>query len=163
MFSIGDTVFYETHGVCTIVDIQEQTFSKKAADYYILEPLQNESLKLYHPVSSDHSKLTPIVSSDIAETILDTFKKPSEDWNERAPERSQHYRTVLKTNDPVQIAQMVNTIMRKETELVQENKKLHSQDDQILKRVLPNLYNELAVSLNISADEVKVKIDKLLG
>lgn len=160
MFSIGDTVFYEEHGVCEIVDIQEQTFGGKKQNYYILESHQNESLRLYHLVDSKHSKLASIASKDIVKEILDMFKKPADEWNERAPERSKHYRTIIETNDPIQIAQMVNTILRKEIELEAENKKLYSQEDQVLKRVFPNLCNEIAFSLSISEEKVQEKIEK---
>lgn len=160
MFSIGDTVFYEAHGVCTIVDIQQLTFSKQSRDYYVLAPVQNESLKLFHPVEQENSKLAAIVTKELAEEILETFEKSADTWNDRASERNQHYRTVMKSNDHIQIAQMVNTILRKETELKQENKKLHSQDDQILQRVLPNMYNELSVSLNMTPEDIKAKIEQ---
>lgn len=158
MFSIGDTVFYEEHGVCEIVDIKEQTFGGKTQNYYILESHQNDSLRLYHLVDSKHSKLAAIASKDIVTEILDTFKQPADEWSERAPERSKHYRAVIETNDPLQIAQMVNTILRKEIDLIAENKKLYSQEDQVLKRVFPNLCNEISFRLKISEKKVEKQI-----
>lgn len=163
MFSVGDTVFYEAHGVCTVSDIQDQTFAGKTKAYYILRSHQNESLTLYHLVESKQSKLTHVASKERAKIILETFKKSPEPWLEQPSERSQLYRRVLESNDHIQIAQMTNTILRKEAELVVADKKLHNQDSQLLKRVLPNLYNELAVSLKISADDVKNKIDKMIA
>ncbi|WLV25215.1 CarD family transcriptional regulator [Aciduricibacillus chroicocephali] len=165
MFSIGDTVFYEAHGVCTIVDIQEQTFSGTARDYYILAPIQNESLKLYHPVTQEKgtSKLTPVATKELAQQILSTFKNAPDPWSDRPSERNQHYRSVLKTQDDFQIAQVANTILRKENELKLENKKLHHQDAEILQRIMPNICNELAVGLSLSSEEIKKKIEQMVS
>ena len=91
MFSIGETVFYGAHGVCIVEDIQEQTFSGKTKSYYILRSFHDKSLKLFHPVDTDESKLTPIASKEKAQMILDTFKSPPDDWNDRAIDRANNH------------------------------------------------------------------------
>ncbi len=126
MFSIGDTVFYGSHGVCVIEDIEEQTFSGNTKSYYILRSFHDKTLKLFHPVDAAESKLTPIPSKEKGTLILDTFKNPPDEWNDRVNERGQNYQKILESNNHLLIAQMMNTILRKKQELELENKKLAS-------------------------------------
>lgn len=162
MFSIGDTVFYGSHGVCIVEDIQEQTFSGNTKTYYILRSFHDKTLKLFHPVNSDDSKLTPIASKEKAELILDTFKNSPDEWNDRAIERANNNQKVLETNNDFKIAQMLNTIMRKKSQLELEGKKLASQEQQILKQVTPIFQKELSISLEIPIEEVADRIEKLI-
>lgn len=162
MFSIGDTVFYGAHGVCVIEDIEDQTFSGNTKSYYILRSFHDKTLKLFHPVEAVESKLTPIPTKEKGTLILETFKNPPDEWNERVTERSQTYQRILDSENHLRIAQMMNTILRKKQVLEQENKKLANQDMQILKQVAPILYKELSVSLNITVEEVEEKIEEII-
>lgn len=162
MFTVGDTVFYNSHGVCVIEDIQEKTFWGEKKFYYILSSYHNAALKLYYPVETDESQLTAIASKKKAELILEQFKNSPEPWNERIQERQQSYKKILKSNNHILIAKMINTILRKKTELENQDKKLPSGDQQTLNQVLPILYKELAVSLDISVDVVIKEVEQLI-
>ncbi len=162
MFSVGDKVFYNAHGVCVIEDIQEQTFWGRKKHYYILRSYHNTAIKLYYPVETVHSQLTPIASKKNAEMILETFKNPPDPWNERMQERHQNYHKILNTNNHIQITKMINTILRRQLELEQQEKKLPSGDRQFLNQVLPILYKELAVSLNVTVEEVNKIVEQLI-
>lgn len=162
MFTVGDTVFYSSNGVCVIEDIQERTFWGEKKLYYILRSSHNEALKLYYPVETDQSQLTEIVSKKKAELILEQFKNPPDPWNERMQERQHSYQKILKSNNHIQIAKMVNTILRRKIELESQEKKLSSGDQQLLNQVLPILYKELAVSLDISVEVVIKEVEQLI-
>ncbi|MEK9197251.1 CarD family transcriptional regulator [Ureibacillus sp. 179-F W5.1 NHS] len=162
MFTIGDKVFYGAHGVCVIQDIQELSFSGQQKHYYVLHSYHDASIKLYHPVETEDSKLAPITSKKEAEGILEIFKNPPDVWQERMVDRSQHYQNILESKDHVQIAQMMNTILRKKNELEQDNKKLTNHDTQILKQVSPIFYEELAISLELSVEEVMKRVEETI-
>ena len=163
MYSIGDSVFYNANGVCVIEEIKEQSFTGQSRLYYTLRSKRNPSIQLYHPVDSKDSKLTNIASKQNAQLILDTFKKPANEWLDRATARSHQYQDILKTNDHVRIAQMMNSILRKRIELKQIDKKLPAQDDHMLQHVSPILYEELSISLNIPYQEVVEKIEIIIS
>ena len=162
MFSIGETVFYGAHGVCIVEDIQDQTFSGKTKSYYILRSYHDKSLKLFHPVDADDSKLTPIASKEKAKLILDTFKNPPDEWSERVIDRAHNYQKTLGSKNDFLIAQMMNTIIRKKNELELEGKKLASQDMQMLKQITPIMHKELSVSLEIPVEEIADKIEEII-
>lgn len=113
MFTIGETVFYGAHGVCIIDDIQEQTFRGKTKQYYVLHSLHNPSLKLFYPVGKEQSKLMPVASQQKAESILSIFNNVPSEWIERPQERAQTYHRILESGNIGDIAQMLNTILRK--------------------------------------------------
>lgn len=162
MFNIGDTVFYNSHGVCVIEDIQERTFWGETKSYYILSSYHNAALKLYYPVEAAESQLNAVASKKKAELILEQFKNPAEPWYERLQERHQSFKKILKSNNHIQIAKMINTILRKKTELENQEKKLPSGDQQVLNQVQPILYKELAVSLDISVEVVIKEVEQLI-
>ncbi|HWK22960.1 MAG TPA: CarD family transcriptional regulator [Ureibacillus sp.] len=162
MFLIGDKVFYGVHGVCVIQDIKELTFSGKQKKYYILYSYHDASVKLYHPVETKDSKITAITSKEAAEVILETFKNPPDVWYSRMNERTQHYQKVIDSKDHIQIAQMINTIMRKKYELENEDKTLPAQDSQILEQVTALFSEELAISFNLTAKQVMEKVEEII-
>lgn len=162
MYSIGEKVFYGIHGVCIIEDIQEQSFMGPKAPYYTLRSYQNESLQLYHPVECENSKLSPIITAKTAEEILQVFTQPASEWNERPTFRNHKYQDALDSSDHFEIAQMVNTIIRRKYELAAIDKKLPSQDAQTLMKVSPILYEELALSLETTAERIAKWIEELI-
>ena len=162
MFSIGDKVFYGAHGVCIIQDIQELAFSGQQKQYYILHSYHDSSIKLYHPVEGKDSKLSPITSKEAAKGILETFKNPPDAWPDRMNERNQHYQKVVESKNHIQIAQMINTLLRKKFELEKEEKNLPPQDLQVLKQVTPLFSEELALSLNVTAEQLMEKVEEII-
>ena len=162
MYSIGEKVLYGVHGVCIIEDIQEQNFTGQKTPYYTLRSYQNESLQLYHPVECENSKLEPVISAETATEILDVFKKPASEWQDRPTSRNNSYRVAFNSSDHFEIAQMVNTMLRKKHELAREDKKLPSQDAQNLLKVSPILYAELALSLDMTSEQIAKKIEELI-
>lgn len=162
MYQVGDNVFYGAHGVCMIQDIQELTFSQTPKLYYRLQSQLNKGLILYHPVETDNPKITPVASKQRAHLILELFKNPPNRWTLKVFERAKEHQKILESNNHFEIAQMMNTILRKQIELEREGKKLYAQDLQVLKQVAPILVEELALSLQMTTDEVNLKIEKFL-
>jgi len=162
MFSIGDKVFYGAHGVCIIQDIQEITFSGQQKNYYILHSYHDASIKLYHPVDAKNSKISPITTKDAAQVIMETFKNPPDVWHSRMNERTQHYQKVIESKNHIEIAQMINTILRKKIELEKEDKTLPNQDLLMLEQVTSIFSEEMAISFNITAKQVMDKVEAII-
>ena len=160
MYSIGEKVFYGVHGVCIIEDIQEQNFTGKKTPYYTLRSYQNESMQLYHPVECENSKIEPVISAETAAEILEVFKDPASEWQDRPTSRNYQYREAINSSDHFEIAQMLNTMLRKKYELAHADKKMPSQDAQNLLKVSPILYAELALSLGTTSERIAKKIEE---
>lgn len=163
MYSIGDITFYGINGLCKIKDIREETFKGEKQLYYILASTLYPSMTLYHPVNSENSKLQKVMSPELANEIIDVFKKEAGEWHERNAVRNQQFKTVIKSDDHLQIAQFLNTILRKQKELVELDKKLPAQDLQMAQQISLILYDELSIALKISKDQVSQKIQSLIA
>ena len=55
MLEKGDLVIYGAEGICRVLDINTQSFQEmnNTKVYYILEPLENQSGKLFVPVDNE--------------------------------------------------------------------------------------------------------------
>lgn len=162
MYQIGDVAFYNAYGICTITGIEDRDFHGEAQPYYILHSTHYPTLTLYHPVNSDNPQLKKVLSELEAVQLLNCFKQPASAWEERANTRSQQFKVILNSQDHLQIAQLMNTLCRKKVELEAQEKKLSPQDAQVLQRIAPILYDELATALNIKKEQMAKKIDQLM-
>ena len=154
MFNIGDMVFYGGHGVCEIEDITEMTISKETKKYYRLKSHVQPKLQLFHPVVTKQPKISKMMTKEAAEHVLEIFKQEPTEWVARSIDRTKAHKKVLETKDQAQIAQMLNTILRKEAEMKLEGKKLYAQDQEIVRQVLAILCDEISISLDKTKQEV---------
>ena len=154
MFKIGEQVFYGGHGVCVIEEITEMTFSNETKQFYKLKSHTQPQLSLFHPVETDQPKISKMMAKEEAQQILNIFKEPASEWTERSIDRAREYKKILETKDSKQIAQMINTILRKEKELVEIDKKLYAQDQEVIRQVYAILCDELSICLNLTREAV---------
>ena len=162
MFSIGDTVFYGANGVCSIEDIAEQKFGGEAQSYYTLRSHHNSNVTLYYPVNAVNSKLKKIMTKDKANAVLQCFENEADPWNDKMTARNHSYQVVIKSGEHLEVAQMMNTLLRKKQELEAIDKKLPAQDTQVLQNVSAILYEELATTLKTTATAVADKVDRII-
>ncbi len=52
MYNVGDVVIYSSHGLCSIEDICEQTFSDITKTYYVLQPFNDLKLTIRTPTNN---------------------------------------------------------------------------------------------------------------
>lgn len=162
MFSIGDTVFYGANGVCSIEDITDQTFGGEAQSYYTLRSHLNPNVTLYYPVNAANTKLKEIMTKDKAKAVLQCFENAADPWNDKMTARNHSYQVIIKSQGHLEIAQMMNTLLRKKLELEAIDKKLPAQDTQILQNVSAILYEELATTLQTTATDISDKVDQII-
>lgn len=162
MFSIGDTVFYGANGVCSIEDITEQKFGGEAQSYYTLRSHHNTNVTLYYPVNAANSKLKKIMTKDKAKEVLQCFENSADPWNDKMTARNHSYQVVIKSGNHLEIAQMMNTLLRKKLDLEAIDKKLPAQDTQMLQNISSILYEELATTLKTTANAISDKVDQII-
>lgn len=162
MYQIGDVAFYNAYGICTITGIEDREFNGEAQPYYVLHSTHYPTLTLYHPVNTDNPQLKKMLSETEATQLLDCFKQPASNWEDRPNTRTQQFKSILNSQDHLQIAQLMNTLSRKKNELEAQDKKLSPQDAQTLQRIAPILYDELAMALNVTKEQITAKIEKLM-
>ncbi|NEU32001.1 CarD family transcriptional regulator [bacterium LRH843] len=159
MFKIGDLVIYSWHGICKIDDICEKTISGITSTYYVLHPLEsNHKLTISTPIDNDKVIMLELVQKEEAREILESFKYPGIEWNENANMRPRIFTDIVSAGDRKKIAKLVNTLMRKKIEAELREKKLYERDDKLLTSTQKTLFNELAISLNTTFDEIYERV-----
>ncbi|MCM3764947.1 CarD family transcriptional regulator [Neobacillus niacini] len=162
MFHIGDVIIYSEHGLCEIEDICEKTIYDVTRTYYVMHPLGDTKLTISTPVDSDKVLMLELLNRDDAMEIIDSFKEPGAKWIEDIRQRNMKYHTVVKSGNRKDIAQIANTLMRKEREFGQNNKKLYDQDRKLLNTIQTILFTELATSLDTNVEEIRNRITSVI-
>lgn len=162
MFNIGDVIIYSEHGLCEIDDICDRTIAGVTRTYYILHPLEDTNLQISTPIDNDKVVMLRTMDKDEAELLLKTFNEPGVDWIDDARQRNTKYSKLVQSGDRNDIADVVNTLIRKNHELKLIGKKIYDQDRKLLQTTQTNLFNELALALNTSFEDIEQRVNEMV-
>lgn len=148
MFKINDYVVYKKD-VCKISNIKEYSGKK----YYVLTPVEDETLKINVPVDNELIRAT--LSKDEALKVIDLIKnvKVIEIDNEKNLE--QEYKELIKTGKYEGLISIIKTTYLRNQSRILEKKKISEVDQRYFVIAENKLYDELAIPLNMTKDEVK--------
>ena len=152
MYKKGQYIVYR-HDVCLIKDIKENKVKK--ATYYVMSPLDDESLTIDFPTEDKMSLLRNVISTDEAKELIEKIPEisPIEDINEKNIESN--YKEMLKTGSYEDLIKIIKTTYLRNEDRINNKKKISEKDDNFFKLAEKYLYNELSISLNMSVEEVK--------
>lgn len=153
MFNLGDYVVYNKM-ICVIDCIKENYF--KGQDYYVLKPLDDKSLKVNVPVDSELIR-RPLTSLEVEDIICSIPSIEPIVTSERFIENE--YRELLSTNSHEDLIKIIKTTYLRNKERADNNKKISSKDNDFFVLAEKYLYNEFAISLGLSFDEVKKYVE----
>lgn len=154
MFKIGDFVVYK-RDVCVIKDISEKHYQD--IDYYLLNPIDDSSLKLYVPINNND--LRKVISKEEALELID--KIPSiEVISSQDKMMENHYKELMKNDCLEDLVTIIKTAYLRNDDRLKQGKKISEKDDNYFKRAEKILYNELSISLGMSVSNTKNYIIK---
>ena len=159
MFKINDYIVHD-RDVCKIVDIKEKYFNN--IDYYILNPISDESLKISIPVTND--KIRKLITKNELEKIIE--KIPSIniiETNNKLIENE--YKELMNSGKHEDLIKIIKTTYLRNKERIDNNKKIGDKDDNYFKLAEKYLYTEFMIVLNMSYEDTKKyvvdKVDKI--
>jgi CarD family transcriptional regulator len=158
MFHVGDLIIYSAHGVCQIDDICEKTFLGVNRTYYVLHPIEEPTLIISIPLDHESVQAFKIMEKDQAETIIQSFRLPGIDWIENNHQRANRYQDIVNRGNREEISKVVNTLLKKQHEAEQNQKKLGQIDLRLLTCIQKILFTELAISLDTPLDVVEDRV-----
>ena len=152
MYEKGQYIVYR-HDVCLIKGIKEDKVKK--ATYYVMSPLDDESLTIDFPIEDKMNLLRNVISTDEAKELIKKIPEisPLEDINEKNIETK--YKEMLKNGSYENLIKIIKTTYLRNEDRINNKKKISEKDDNFFKLAEKYLYNELSVSLNMSVEEVK--------
>lgn len=163
MYQAGDVIVYSAHGLCQIQEICERTISDETRLYYVMHPLADTSLTISCPVDSDKVMMLDPLEKDEAEQILSSFALPGIDWIDDYRQRSARYRELIKAGNRATIATIANSLLYRELDLKDEGKHLYEVDRKLLADIQSILFNELALALDTTYEDIVDRIQRMIS
>ncbi len=152
MFKINDYVMYKKD-VCKIIDIKHQQINNQ--DYYVLTPIDDESLIIDVPINNRLNNLRSIISKDEAEKLIKRIKsiEPLTNINDKNIEST--YKELLYHGDRDDLIRIIKTSYLRNQARSRDKKKLSEKDSKYFEQAEKYLYNELGIALDKSFIETK--------
>lgn len=160
MFTIGDHIIYSTHGLCRINDIRDETVSGVTKKYYKLHPLANTLVTITTPVDNDKVVMLKLLQKEQALEIIEIFKKPGVEPDQSTAKALQP--KLINTGDRMQIAEIVNTLMRKKFDTQLQKETFYAHDYKLINNTQIMLFKELAHAMDTSFEEINQMINDLI-
>lgn len=150
MYKINDYIVYR-HDVCKIKKIKKI----KDKDYYVISPIDDNSLIINTPADNKMGYIRDILSKEEAKKIIDSIKdiKAVDSINEKNVEAT--YKELLNSYSYENLIKIIKTTYERNNNRLINNKKISEKDDTYFKLAEKYLYNELAISLNTTSEEIK--------
>lgn len=147
MYNISDYVIYRKD-VCRIKEIKE----KNGINYYVLAPIDDDSLKIELPV--ENNILKELISKEDALKLIEMIPsiEPIE-CNDKLIENE--YKNLLSTGNKEDLIRIIKTTYIRNKERLDNKKKISDKDNNYFNKAEKILYNEFSIVLDMSCDEVK--------
>jgi len=164
MFKINDTVTYSTTGVCKIIDIRKQKIGKKEMSYYILQPSFQKTATVYVPVDNEKlvAKMQPVLTSEEIYALIREMPEIDHEWIDDDNFRAETFRKIINSGTKSDLIRLIKTIYFRQKALFAMGKKLRRSDELFMNEAENLLYNEFALVLDITPDQVLPLIIKEL-
>lgn len=160
MFAIGDHIIYSTHGLCRINDIRDETVSGVTKKYYKLHPLENTLVTISTPVGNDKVVMLKLLQREQALEIIEVFKHPEPE--SETPQNPKLQPKNIHSGDRMQIAGVINALMRKKFDTQIQKESFYAHDYKLLNNTQIILFKELAHALDTSFEEINKMINDLI-
>ncbi len=155
MFKVNDYVIYNSIGVYKILDIRkEKDISDNEIDYYVLQPAFDDSLIIKTPLNNSKILMRRVITKDDVLSLIASMPEKETVWIKNDRERSEAFKAALKSGESEEWMKLIKTIHLMKQEKSDCGKKLMKTDEEIMKTAEKNLYEEFAIALDISPDDV---------
>ncbi|MDI9479578.1 MAG: CarD family transcriptional regulator [Syntrophomonadaceae bacterium] len=154
MYKINDYVVYGLTGVCQITDIQKDSIDDEEKEYYVLTPVFSENMTIKTPVDNVNAKMRKVITKKEALSLIAAMPDQETAWITDNRERSEAFKTALKTGKSEELVKLVKTIYLEKEEMATIGKKLSKSDEEVLKAAEKQLNEEIAIALEIPLDKV---------
>lgn len=151
MKKVGDYIIYRKD-VCKIIDIKKNHFNNM--DYYLLIPVDDDSLHIDVPVDNRMGYLRNLISKEEVEYIIK--KIPEVDViNSDEKKLEGEYKSLLSEGTHENLIKIIKTTYLRNKDRIDNKKKISDRDNHYFELAEKYLYNEFSVVLNMSYEETK--------
>ena len=157
MFAIGDVIVYGSDGVFVVSEYASSPIDKKDDRvFYVLKPVYgNVSNVIYTPADNQRVAMRGVMTREEALRFIDTIPEISLLYIENEKKRRVTYRDALSECNNEHYVKIIKTVRKKREECQNQRKRLSECDEEYEKKAKHCLYGELAVSLEMSFNDVE--------
>ena len=157
MFEVGEYIIYGTKGVCQIMDITTMNLDgvPKDTKYYILQPWNQSGSRIFVSVENKKTIMRKVLSKKEADALIDAIPGIEEIWVDNDKAREEKYKECLRTCECKDLVRIIKTLYTRRQERIKAGKKITTTDERYLKNAEEHLYSELAVALQIPAENME--------
>ena len=152
MFKKNDYLVYKKD-VCKVKDIKKNGMN--GTNYYILVPIDDETLIIDVPVDNKLGYLKDIISKEKADSLINNICniEPIEDLDDKYIEK--RYKELLYNGTHEDLIKIIKTTYLRNTNRLKNKRKLSDKDNDYFNKAEKYLYNELSIVYNMSFTETK--------
>jgi len=154
MYKVNDYVVYGLKGVCRISDIGRDEYVDSDEQFYILKPVYSSNLTIKIPVTNTTVMMRPIIRKEELPSFIAAMPKKETIWTDNEKERAATFKTALRSGDRDEWVKIIKSVYWEKQARSLTGKKLSKTDEEIMQTAEKYLYQELAIVLNITPDEV---------
>jgi len=163
MFQAGELVVYGVNGVCRVKEIAMREIPD-AKMCYILEQV-SQSCTITIPVDHVKVNMRPVISREEAEALIDSIpaRRGCVIQEKDTRQLSEHYNAIIKSCNCDGLVDLTMSIYAKKQQVLQQKRKFGTVDERFLKLAESLLFGEMAVALDMPAEEVQGYIEARVG
>lgn len=162
MFKVNDYILYGATGVCQITDIIKDKYGSDESEYYVLHPVYGNNMTIKIPVKND-VLMRPVLTKDEVLSLIASMPEKETFWIDDQRERNNTFKSALKSQQDEELIKIIKALYQQKQAKAVVNKKLTKTDEALMNAAEKQLYEEFAIALNISPDEVLPFIHKYIS
>lgn len=157
MFQVGDRVVYGMHGVCDVTGREEKVIDRKSVIYLVLEPTGQPGSRYLVPTHNPAAmaKLRKMLSREELTGLLASPSVRQDCWIRDENQRKQTYRELISSGNREKLMAMVHALYLHKKQQAALGRKMHLCDDNFLRDAEKLLAGEVAIVMEMEADQAR--------
>lgn len=163
-FQKDEYVFYESGGICKILDIQFAPLEGMPADreYYIMRSIHDKSGMIYVPKDNENIFIRPLLNAEGAEVLLASLSQILPIIEENGKLLRTKYLEAMQKHEPSEWVRIIKTAYTRKNEFPDKIQRLSEGERDLVARAKCFLYTELSLALGIPEKEMAERMESAL-
>ena len=163
-FQKDDYVFYESGGICKILDIQRAPLEGMPADreYYIMRSIHDKSGMIYVPRDNQNIFIRPLLNVERAEALLASLTHIMPIIEENGKLLRAKYLEAMQKHEPTEWVRIIKTAYYRKNEFPDRIQRLSEGERDLVARAKNFLYTELSLALGVPEKEIGERMETAL-
>ncbi len=155
MFSKDDHVFYESGGICRILDVQVSPLDGMPADktYYVLQSMHDNNGLMYVPVDNETVFLRLLMNREEANALIEEIAVIEPIKEPNAKMLRNRYVDAMRTHQPREWVRVIKTVQLRMNSMVGRAQRISETERSFYENAKRFLKTELALAFEWSEEQ----------